>query len=105
MRLAPPSGERGRARGYPRLYSRDGAGRAGCLRTHLPWLDDTFLESLTQKDNTASVVRVNATTFARSPVTTLTWVANYGSMARPLGIKLAGGALYYGGYAVWRGPF
>jgi hypothetical protein len=66
----------------------------------IAWLDDnTFLESLTHKDNTVSVVQVNATTFARSPVTTLTWVANYGSMSVPSGIKLAGGALYYGGYA------
>jgi hypothetical protein len=66
----------------------------------IAWLDDnTFLEALTHKDSTVSVVRVNATTFARTSVTTLTWVANYGSTASPVGIKLAGGALYYGGYA------
>jgi hypothetical protein len=65
----------------------------------IAWLDDdTFLESLTHKDNTVSVVRVNATTFARSPVTSIAYVANYGSVAYPSGIKLAGGALYYGGY-------
>jgi hypothetical protein len=65
----------------------------------IAWLDDnTFLESLTQKDGTVSVVRVNATTFARSPVATLTYVANFGSMAAPSGIKLVGNALYYGGY-------
>ena len=46
-----------------------------------------------------SVVRVNATTFARSPIVTLTYVANFGTTAYPSGIKLAGGALYYGGYA------
>lgn len=69
----------------------------------IAWLDDnTFLESLTHKDGTVSVVRVNATTFARSPVATLTYVANLGSAAsvsNTSGIKLAGGALYYGGYA------
>ena len=66
----------------------------------IAWLDDnTFLESLTHKDGTVSVVRVNATTFARSPVVTLTYVANFGTTAYPSGIKLAGGALYYGGYA------
>jgi hypothetical protein len=66
----------------------------------IAWLDDnTFLESLTHKDGTVSVMRVNATTFARSPITTLTWIANFGSTASPVGIKLAGGALYYGGYA------
>jgi len=65
----------------------------------IAWLNDnTFLESLTHKDGTVSVVRVNATTFARSPIITLTYVANFGSMAAPSGIKLAGGALYYGGY-------
>jgi hypothetical protein len=66
----------------------------------IAWLDDsTFLEAVTHKDNTVSVTRVNATTFVRTPVTTLTWVANFGSAASPVGIKLAGGALYYGGYA------
>jgi Putative zinc-finger len=66
----------------------------------IAWLDDnTFLESVTHKDNTVSVVRVNATTFARSPVATMTYVANFGSVASPVGIKFAGGALYYGGYA------
>ncbi len=66
----------------------------------IAWLDDnTFLESMTHKDGTVSVARVNATTFARSPVATLTYVANFGSVASPVGIKLAGGALYYGGYA------
>jgi hypothetical protein len=65
----------------------------------IAWLDDnTYLESLTHKDGTVSVVRVNATTFARSPVATLTYVANFGSMAAPSGIKLVGNALYYGGY-------
>ncbi|HEY7020763.1 MAG TPA: hypothetical protein VH349_06560 [Ktedonobacterales bacterium] len=67
--------------------------------TFIAWLDDSaFLESLTHKDGTVSVVRVNATTFARSPIATLTYVANFGSMAAPSGIKLVGNALYYGGY-------
>jgi hypothetical protein len=66
----------------------------------IAWLDDnTFLESLTHKDGTVSVIRVNTTTFARTSVTTLTWVANFGSTASPVGIKLVGSALYYGGYA------
>lgn len=66
----------------------------------IAWLDDnTLLESLTHQNGTVSVVQVNATNFARSPIATLTCVANQGSTAYPLGIKLAGGAIYYGGYA------
>lgn len=67
--------------------------------TFIGWLDDnTFLESLTHQNKTVSVVRVNATTFAKTPVAAITWVANSGSPINGSGMMIRGDMLYYGGY-------
>jgi len=66
------------------------------------WLDDnTFLESVTDSNAHVRLVRVDATSFAQTTITTFPWVANlaHGDGIGGAGFALRNGALFYAGYA------